>query len=134
VILALSFTPHPSGGTTELLGSLQDDPLLGRQSRYGLGVAAARADQLLAAALRADSSKEVRLSAATALDYRQSSKVLVEALESCLTVEPERDVRLQATRVALKWASEQPRLRDVLVRLAKHDPDKKIREVAGAVG
>ncbi len=206
VVLALSFTPKPSEATTKLLGANQDDRVLGRQSRYGLGIAAyhlredepARAativsgleerlamaqteqetieylralgnaaqpssleaikpylqhvnasvraaganalrripgafvDGLLASALNTDPSREVRLSAANALDYRERSAQLVSALESSLSTEGEREVRLQSTRIAVKWAAQQPRLRELLSQLSQHDPDKKIREVAGA--
>jgi hypothetical protein len=208
VILALSLTPKPSDGTTKLLGSLQDDPVYGRQSRYGLGIAAyhldadeparaasivtglesrlasagthqeameflralgnaahpsslgaikrylthdnasvrsaamnalrripgSQADEYLAAALLSDESPGVRLSAATALGYRTSSSALVRALQTTLGGEPEREVRLQATRVAARWASNEPVLRDVLARVARHDPDPKIRDVAGTAG
>jgi hypothetical protein len=91
-----------------------------------------RVDQHLATALLRDASPEVRRTAAKSMEYRNASAVLISSLRERLTAEADRDVRLATVRAALRWAAGEPLLREILTRIARNDPDKKIREVAAA--
>ena len=91
-----------------------------------------RVDGLLAARLHDDGSNVVRLSALDAVQLREPSPVLTDAVVAAGTQATDTHLRFRAVEVMIRWLPQQPTLRATLEVVAKNDAEPKIRNRAQA--
>jgi hypothetical protein len=89
-------------------------------------------DGLLASRLHDDASNVVVLSALDAVQLRDPSAVLTDAVITAGTQAADTHVRFRAVEVMIRWLPQQPTLRAALELVAKNDAEPRIRNRAQA--
>jgi hypothetical protein len=89
-------------------------------------------DGLLASRLHDDASNVVQLSALDAVQLREPSVVLTDAVITMGTQAADTHVRFRAVEVMIRWLPQRPTLRATLELVAKNDAEPRIRDRAQA--
>lgn len=107
--------------------------------RPGVRAAAVRAlqfmkspqiDPIIASTLTSDSELAVTLAALDAVQAREPSDVLIEALTKVAESDHDPNARYKSVDLLSRWGKTRPTLRNVIQRVATKDPEERVRALA----